>query len=154
MTPRLFIQQCVSGEQLRSIIQLHYGSFKMGIHLWAMDFPDEGTVMQKAFPYHDIIKSQADETVHMYYWPSLCGSLIHEIGITPHFPSGFPRRPFYWQVPTSVPTWISNYIDYKAWDAITNPFWSVNGAAVEASEWISNFTSHITRHVITYLCSD
>ena len=35
------------------------------------------------------------------------------------------------------------------WDEITYPFLNFNGAAVEVKEWISNFTPHFTRHVIT-----
>ena len=52
---------------------------------------------------------------------------------------------------TLIPAWISNYIHYIVWDEITYSFLIFfNGVIVEVYEWISNFTPHITGHVITY----
>ena len=45
--------------------------------------------------------------------------------------------------------WISNYIHYKVYDEMTYPFPNSNGATVEVWEWIDNFISHFTGHVIT-----
>ena len=39
--------------------------------------------------------------------------------------------PFYWYGLTLILAWISNYIHYKVWDEITNPFLNFNGATVE-----------------------
>ena len=39
--------------------------------------------------------------------------------------------PFYLHGLTLIPAWISNYIHYKVWDAITYPFLNFNGATVE-----------------------
>ena len=50
--------------------------------------------------------------------------------------------------------WISNHIHYKVWDEITYRFLNFNGSTVEVWEWISNFTLHFTRYVITYPCCD
>ena len=61
---------------------------------------------------------------------------------------------FYWHGLTFIPTWISNHILYKAWDDITHPFQNFNGETIEIWEWISNFISHFTGYVITYLCWD
>ena len=36
------------------------------------------------------------------------------------------------------------------WDKITCPFPNFNGTTVEVWEWVSNFISHFTGHVITY----
>ena len=49
-----------------------------------------------------------------------------------------------------IPVWICDYIHYKSWDEITYPFPNFNGATVEVWEWVSNFISRFTRHVITY----
>ena len=38
--------------------------------------------------------------------------------------------PFYEQGLTLIPTWLSNYIHYKVWDEITDPFLNFNGATV------------------------
>ena len=38
------------------------------------------------------------------------------------------------------------------WEDITFPFPNFNGCTVEVWEWISNFISHFTEHVITYPC--
>ena len=40
--------------------------------------------------------------------------------------------------------WIRNHIHYKMWDEITYPFLNFNGATVEVSVWINNFTPDIT----------
>ena len=42
----------------------------------------------------------------------------------------------------------------KVWDEITYPFLNFNGCTVEVLEWISDFISHLTEHVITYPCWD
>ena len=43
-----------------------------------------------------------------------------------------------------------NYIRCKVLGEIIYPFPNVNGAAFEVWEWISNFITHFTVHVITY----
>ena len=48
--------------------------------------------------------------------------------------------------------WINNYIHYKVWNEITNPFPNFNGATVEVWEWISNIVPYFIGHVITYPC--
>ena len=62
------------------------------------------------------------------------------------------RGPFYQYGLTSNPPWISNYIHYEKWNEITYPIPNFNGCTVEVWDWISNFTPHLTRHVITYRC--
>ena len=62
--------------------------------------------------------------------------------------------PFYKQGLTLIQSSISNHIHYKVWYEITYPFPSFNGATVEVWEWMSNFISHFTGHVITYPCWD
>ena len=44
---------------------------------------------------------------------------------------------------TLISAWISKYINYKAWDEITNPFPNFNGATVEIWEWISRSTKYV-----------
>ena len=44
--------------------------------------------------------------------------------------------------------WI-NYIQYNIWDNITYQLQNFNGATVEVWEWISNFTQHFNKYVIT-----
>ena len=56
--------------------------------------------------------------------------------------------PFYENGLTLIPAWISNYIHYKVWDEITDPFLNINSATVEVKEWISNFIPHFSGHVI------
>ena len=46
----------------------------------------------------------------------------------------------------------SNYIYYKVCGELTYAFPNFKGAAVEVWEWISDFTTHFTSHVITYQC--
>ena len=48
--------------------------------------------------------------------------------------------------------WVNNYTHYKMWEDITFLFPNFNGCTVEVWEWISNFISHFTEHVITYPC--
>ena len=48
--------------------------------------------------------------------------------------------------------WISNYIHHRMWDEIIFPFPNFNGCTVEVWEWISNFISYFTGHVIIYPC--
>ena len=50
---------------------------------------------------------------------------------------------------TSIPSWVSNYIDYNVWDEITYQFLNFNGATVEVWEEISNFIPHFNWYVIT-----
>ena len=47
----------------------------------------------------------------------------YENTITAHAPSPFTA--------TLIPAWISNYIHYKLWYEITNPFLNFNNATVE-----------------------
>ena len=44
----------------------------------------------------------------------------------------------------------NNYILYKVWGEITQPFPNSNGATVGVWEWMNNFIPHFTWHVITY----
>ena len=53
--------------------------------------------------------------------------------------------PFYLYGLTLIPAWISNYINYNAWDETYT---------VEVREWISNFSAHFPGHVIIYPCWD
>ena len=48
-----------------------------------------------------------------------------------HISKRDPWVPFYQHGLTLIPAWISNYIHYKVWDEITNPFLNFNGATVE-----------------------
>ena len=50
---------------------------------------------------------------------------------------------------TLIPAWISNYIHYKVWDAITHPFLNFYGATVEVWEWTSNFILFPRNHYLT-----
>ena len=52
------------------------------------------------------------------------------------------------------PPWISNCIHYEVLDEITYPFLNFNGASVEVWEWINDFISHFTEHVIIFPCWD
>ena len=46
------------------------------------------------------------------------------------------------------------FLFFEVWDVITYPFPNFNGATVEVWEWIINFTTHFTGHVISYPCWD
>ena len=61
---------------------------------------------------------------------------------------------FYQHGLTLIPALISDPIHYKVWDEIAYPSPNFNGCTVEVWEWVSNFTPHFTRHVITYPCRD
>ena len=65
-----------------------------------------------------------------------------------NYKSMIPVAPFYWH---GIPL-ISNYFYHKVWDEITYHFLNFNGCTVEVYEWVSNFISHISGHVVTYLC--
>ena len=56
---------------------------------------------------------------------------------------------FNWPGLLLIPTGISNYIHYNVWYKITYPF---PNCTLEVWEWISNFTPHFTRYVITDPC--
>ena len=47
-----------------------------------------------------------------------------------------------------IPLWICNQINFKLWDEITYQFTKINVVAVKVWEWISNFISYFTGHVI------
>ena len=64
---------------------------------------------------------------------------------------GYLWGPFYKHGFTSIPVWISNYFHEKAWSKINCPFPNCIGASVNVWGWISNFLSHLTRQVISYL---
>ena len=49
-----------------------------------------------------------------------------------------------------IPSWLSNYINFKIWDEITHPFPDLNIAAVEVWELISDFISHFIMDVIIH----
>ena len=66
-----------------------------------------------------------------------------------------------WSLGPNLLTWFnfepsmeSNYTHYNVRGEITYPFLYFNGATVEDYEWISNFTPHFIKHVITYPCWD
>ena len=46
--------------------------------------------------------------------------------------------------------WISNHNHYQVWTEITYPFPDVNGAIIEAWEWMGYFMPHFTGYVIAY----
>ena len=48
------------------------------------------------------------------------------------------------QLLISKAAWITNYVHFKLWDEITNPFPNCNGCTVEVWEWIS-----INHHMMT-----
>ena len=58
-----------------------------------------------------------------------------------------PFRPF---TNITYPAWLSNYIHYKIWDEITNPFTNFTGATFEVWDWMDNCSPQLTRCVITY----
>ena len=60
------------------------------------------------------------------------------------------RATIYNTVLTLITVWTSNYIHYKIWDEITDPFLNFNGATVKILERISNSFSNFTGQVITY----
>ena len=60
------------------------------------------------------------------------------------------RSPFHWHGLTLIPAWINNHMHSISWDGITYPFPNFNACAVEFREWISNFTPHYIKGVITY----
>ena len=47
--------------------------------------------------------------------------------------------PFSYRGLISIPSWISNYIQYRVWDELTYPSPTFNGCTFEVWEWISNF---------------
>ena len=57
--------------------------------------------------------------------------------------------PFYYGL-TLISARISSNMHYKMRDEITYPFPNFNDCTVEVWEWISNFVSHLTVHVVTY----
>ena len=78
-------------------------------------------------------------------------------GVKEHLNSGLPMTtsgPLYQHGLTCIITWIGSYIHYKAWNEIIYPFSNFNGAAIEVWEWMNNFISHFSGHVITYPCWD
>ena len=60
-----------------------------------------------------------------------------------------PWAPFYQHALILIQSWISNHM-CKMWDEITYPFISFNGAAVEVSECISNFTPYFIMDIVMY----
>ena len=49
---------------------------------------------------------------------------------------------------------MSNCIHHNVWDGMLYPFPNFSSCTIEVWEWISNFISHFTGHVITYPCWD
>ena len=52
-----------------------------------------------------------------------------------------PSGSFYWYGLTLIPAWISKYLHYKVWSALTYLFPNFNGATVEVWARVSN-SSH------------
>ena len=50
------------------------------------------------------------------------------------------------------PAWLSIYMNYNVWGELTYPFPNFDSATVEVWEWVNNFISHFSEHVITYPC--
>ena len=50
-----------------------------------------------------------------------------------------------------IPAWIRNYIHHKMWDKNTYSFPNFNDGNVQVWEWISNFISNYTGHMIAYM---
>ena len=48
-----------------------------------------------------------------------------------------------------IAAWLSNHIHYEMWDEINGPFPNFSVGTIEVWEWINDFTSHITGHVIS-----
>ena len=57
--------------------------------------------------------------------------------------------PSHWNGITLIPAWISDYMHFKGWDEITNPFPNFNGCTIEVWEWIIIFIQHLNIHVIS-----
>ena len=82
--------------------------------------------------------------MHVRLWSVICGSLYSGFNVLT------TSGAFYSHGLTLIEAWISYYIHYKVWDGITYPFPNFKGATVEVWEWISNFITHFTVHVIPY----
>ena len=63
-----------------------------------------------------------------------------------------PQGPFYWHGLTLTPTWISNRMHSKIWNAITYLFPNVNGCTVHVWEWIGIFIPYFVLDAITCPC--
>ena len=61
---RLFVQQFVQVDIKGNIGAPHHRSRARGIHWWQVDSHQKGLVMQKAFPFHDVIMSTHGCLVH------------------------------------------------------------------------------------------
>ena len=53
-----------------------------------------------------------------------------------------------------IPAWISNCNDYKVKDETTYPSPNLNGCTVKVWQWIIDFITHFTGHMIAYPCRD
>ena len=53
---------------------------------------------------------------------------------------------------TLLPAWINGFTHHKVWNEVPYSFPNLNGAAVQAWKWMSNFIPHFTWQAITYPC--
>ena len=60
---------------------------------------------------------------------------------------------FLWSA-TEETVWIYKYINYNWWEEISYQSPNFNGATVEVWEWISGFTPHFIKYVITFPCRE
>ena len=54
---------------------------------------------------------------------------------------------YIWVINNSIVFWSATYIRDLMVDKITHPLPNFNGCTVEFGEWISNFITHLSRHV-------
>ena len=64
----------------------------------------------------------------------------------------YDQAPLYWNGWTLISVWINNHKPWKLWNEITYPFPNLNGAIVEAWDWISCFISHVIMDMIICPC--
>ena len=98
--------------------------------------------------------------------PCVTGLRAENSPVTGEFPHKWPvtRKMFPFDDVIMLPMYLISYstshdishllpgIHFEVCDEITYPFPNFNGCAVEVWEWISNFITHFTGHVITYPC--
>ena len=85
-----------------------------GIHQWPVNSLRKGPVMQKMFPFDDVVINHSFADAN---W-----SVDDDV---------MAWKYFYWHGLTLIPAWISNYIHYNVWDEITYQFLNFNGCTVE-----------------------
>ena len=126
-------------------------AFVREIHRGPVNFPHKWPVTRKMFPFDDVIMIMHDK--FCAFKQSTKNAIVLDGDYWIFAAHGLILIPVTRGL-TLNPAAINNHLSYKMQNEIVYPFPNVNGAAIEAWEWVSNIIPHFIGYVITHPCWD